>query len=42
MQARRLGRPVPVWVKLAPDLDEAALAHALSAHICAGRHGWGG
>jgi len=38
-QARRLARPVPVLVKLAPDLDEDALAQALTAICAAGMDG---
>jgi dihydroorotate dehydrogenase len=38
-QVQQLGRPVPVLVKLAPDLDEAALAEALSAICAAGMDG---
>ncbi|OQA41041.1 MAG: Dihydroorotate dehydrogenase (quinone) [Chloroflexi bacterium ADurb.Bin325] len=38
-QARLLARPVPVLVKLAPDLDEAALEQALSAICAAGMDG---
>lgn len=39
VQARQLGRAVPVLVKLAPDLDDDALAQALSTICAAGMDG---
>jgi dihydroorotate dehydrogenase len=38
-QARQLGRPVPVLVKLAPDLDDAELDDALAAVLDSGMDG---
>lgn len=39
LQAQRLGRPVPILVKLAPDLDDAELDGALQAVLGCGMDG---